>query len=481
MKETSIKKNYTYQMFYQILSFILPLITSPYIARVIGAEGLGIFSYSYTIAFYFILFAMLGLGNYGNREIARCRNDKNELNKTFSEITVVHFLVSGVVIIVYIAYSLCLKDDQLYAIIQAIYVISAFFTLNWFYFGIENFKFTVTVSVVFKIVNAIAIFLLVNTKSDLWKYCLIMALGALLEQIALWIPLRRYVSFTRIQLKNLRKHIKPLVILFIPVVAASLYKYMDKIMIGAISSKMELGYYENAEKIINMPMAIITSFGTVMLPKTSNIIANKSLSEAKRYISLSNRYVMCLAFALAFGLAGISKVFAPWFWGIDFEASSSIIIGLAITIPFVSFANIIRTQYLIPSQKDKEYLSSVVIGAVVNIVINWILIPYYGANGAMIGTIAAEVTVCLIQTIVVRKELQITTYIKETIPYMFYGFVMFIVVYLIGKLMHGGIETLAVQIIVGVLIYSACTFAYYLKINDDILRNIIVRIKILKK
>lgn len=476
MRRNSVKRNFAYQVAYQILSFILPFITSPYIARVIGAEGLGIYSYSYTIAYYFTLFAMLGLSNYGIREIARCKDSENNLNKTFSEIEFVHIALSCIVLLAYIVYVILIKQDQLYALIQVIYVISILLSINWFYFGIENFKFTVTVSMILKITNVIAILVFVRNEADLWKYCLIMSLGALIEQVILWIPLHKYVAFEKVPIKCILKHIKPLLLLFIPVIAVSLYKYMDKIMIGAMSSKTELGIYENAEKMINMPMAIIVSFGTVMLPKMSSIASTGSKDDVSHYIDLSMRYIMCLAFALAFGLSGIANVFAPWFWGVEFTKSAVIMMGLSITIPFISFANIIRTQYLIPTKKDKEYLSSVIVGAIINLLINCTLIPKLGSIGAMIGTIAAEIAVCFVQAFVVRRDLQVNSYILKSTPYILYGAIMFFAVYIVGVVFKTGFVTLIVQLTVGILMYGGFTALYFRYIGDDIIKRILHKI-----
>ena len=184
-KNTSVKKNFLYQMMYEVLVIILPFVTSPYIARVIGAEGLGIYSFSNSVAYYFVLVSMLGLKNYGNRTIASVRNDKEKLNETFSEIYVLHAIFSVICIAAYFVYCLEISSDKKYALIQTFYVISSLFDISWFYFGIEKFKLTVTRGIVIKILNAVCVFTFVKDGDDLWKYCLIMSLGMLLSQMSL--------------------------------------------------------------------------------------------------------------------------------------------------------------------------------------------------------------------------------------------------------------------------------------------------------
>lgn len=467
MSTPGVKKNFLYQMIYEILIIILPFVTSPYIARVIGAEGLGTYSYSYSVAYYFVLFSMLGLKNYGNRSIARVRDKQDLLNQTFAEIFAFHFLVSVICILIYVVYCLNLKEDRLYAWIQGAFVLSGLLDISWFYFGIEKFKLTVTRNIIIKILNVVCVFTFVKSTNDLWKYCLIMSLGMLISQLTLWLPLKKYVQFTKIEWKSMKKHIKPMLILFIPAISVSLYKYMDKIMIKVLSSKEQLGFYENAEKVNMIPLTIISSFGTVMLPKMSNLFAKKDKEKTQYYMGVSMKYVMCLAFALTFGLAAVAKTFAPMFWGDDFTISGQLIMGLSITVPFISFANVIRTQYLIPNQEDKKYTISVVMGAVVNFAINLLLIPSLKSFGATLGTIAAEITVCLIQTLSVRKELPILKYIKSFISFLPIGILMFIPTYMISMNASANIRTFAVEMLVGVAIYCILVVIYFSIVKDE--------------
>lgn len=475
-KNSNVKKNFAYQMMYELLILILPFVTSPYIARVIGAEGLGNYSYTFTIANYFVLFAMLGIKNYGNRAVAQARDDQNKLNVTFSNILFVHVVVSLICCICYILYILFFATEKVYSLIQFTVVISALFDISWFYFGIEKFKLTVLRSTIIKIVNVICIFLFVKDSNDLWVYCLIMGLGSLISQLSLWVVLRKYVRILKPDKNSIKVHLKPMLVLFLPVIAISLYKYMDKIMIGMLSSKTQLGFYENAEKVVNMPVSIIGSFGTVMLPKMSNLASKSDDKTAMSYISQSMRYIMCLSFALSFGVASVGQTFAPVFWGDKFIASGPLIVGLSFTIPFMSYANIIRTQYLIPHSHDKEYLTSVIVGAVCNIILNSILIPVYGAMGATIGTLFAEISVCLVQAFVVRKELPVLSYCKEVFIFLITGIVMFFIVWNIGRVMNASVSVLILQVLCGVVVYGITAFIIFYRRKDAMLMNVIQKL-----
>ncbi len=297
----------------------------------------------------------------------------------------------------------------------------------------------------------------------------------LVSQIILWIPIRNYVHIKRVSLSSMIVHLKPLLVLFIPAIAISLYKYMDKIMIGYMSSRTELGLYENAEKITTIPLTLIGALGVVMMPKMSNLIACKKRTLFMEYINISAQFVFFSSFAFSFGLAAIAKKFAIVYWGNDFESCGLLIMGLSITIPFVSFANVIRMQFLIPNEYDNQYITSVVLGALINVIINYHLIPRQGAYGAMIGTIAAEIVVCCIQVIVAQKDLPIKHYIKNGIPFLFAGSVMFFAVQVVGQIIETSIMGLIIQIATGVIVYCLLTSLILFLMRNELFLNLLRR------
>lgn len=272
-------------------------------------------------------------------------------------------------------------------------------------------------------------------------------------------------------------HLKPLLVLFVPTVAISLYKYMDKIMIGFLSGNTQLGIYENAERVSIIPLTIIASFGTVMLPRMSNMISKGNSELSRKYIAQSIKYVMCFAFALAFGMAAVGPVFASIFWGEEFYDSGIMIMGLAVTIPFVTFANVIRTQYLIPNSKDKEYMISVIIGALLNLIVNLLLIPRYGAFGAVAGTIAAEISVCIVQSFAVRKELPLGKYVGSCRIFVLFGLLMFVGTFGLGKLLGVHVYTFFIQVFAGCLFYISVSSIYFSVIQDRLFYQIVESIQ----
>lgn len=449
---SSIKKNFLYNSFYQILVIIIPLITTPYISRVLGASKIGEYSFSYSIAYYFAIFILLGLNNYGNRTIAMVRENKKELSKTFIEIYAMQLIFGVLVLCLYILYCF-LYSNNIISWIFTIYVLSAILDLNWFFFGMEEFKITVVRNTIIKVSTTFCVFLFVKSSTDLYLYALIMVVGMLVSQLILWPFITKYIYFVKVSMVDVIKHIKPNLVLFLPVIAVSLYKIMDKIMLGMLSDMEQVGYYESSEKIIQIPMALITSLGTVMLPKMSNLVANHNENKTNYYISNSIKLAMFLSTSMCFGLMAIAQYFVPLFFGNGYETCIYLFLILLPSCIFLAFANVIRTQYLIPNKLDKVYIKSVFLGACVNLIVNITLIPILKSFGAAIGTLIAEATVCIYQIIIIRNFLPIKTYLKNALLFFIPGIVMYLILQCIALFNFSNISSLIISILVGTFIY----------------------------
>lgn len=478
MKNESIKANIIYQSGYQILTILLPMLTSPYIARILGADGIGIYSYTYSIVSYFVMIAKLGLHNYGNRYVASIRDDQEKLNQTFSDLYSLHVIISVLTMAAYLFYVFLLGGEyKEIFIIQGLYLIGQLLDINWFYFGIEKFRLTVTRNTIIKFLTVGCVFLFVRTENDVWKYVLILAAGSAISESLVWFFVRRYVKFVRPDIHSYINHIKPLLVLFIPSIAVSVYKVMDKVMLGSMSNTFEVGLYENAEKIVNISLGFVTALGTVMLPRMSNLVATGHIKESKQMVQKSSRFILILSYAMCFGIIGVSGIFPSVFWGNEFDGCGILLIGLAVSLPFTAIANVARTQILIPQHRDKEYVVAVCIGAVVNFIVNWICIPQFAAFGAVIGTICAEGIVCIIQLVSVQKDVPIWKYIAQSIPFIAIGIVMALIVENIGNHMGESVITLLVQVLFGAVFYCFTSLIYMIVSHDEIITAIESKIR----
>ena len=451
---SSIKKNVIYNTLYQVLAILIPLVTTPYLSRVLGPEAMGEYSFSNAITSYFILFILLGLNSYGNRAIASIRGNKVILSKAFKEIYIMQLICSIFVVIAYIFFAIFFSNTTITWIFLFM-IISSVLDINWFFFGIEQFKLTVTRNTIIKLSSTLMIFALVKNEDDLLIYILIMTVSMLLSQISLWFFLPRFITNEKIAIKNVFKHFKPNLILFIPVVAASVYKIMDKVMLGLMANKSHVGFYENSERIINIPIALINSLGIVMLPKISNLVANGKSAESTKYLDKSIYYILLFTAPICFGILSVSDIFVPLFLGDKFYDA---IIVLEILLPsclFTAYANVIRTQYLIPLKKDEIYVKSIVGGAIINFIVNSLLIEEYYSAGAAVGTICAEASVCIYQAYRIRKEIDLKSTLKGSV-FIVISVAMAIIIKFVHLECGSKFCELLIKILLGMFIYAAC-------------------------
>ena len=480
-KKVGTKVNFLYNMLYQIILMILPLISMPYITRILGPEELGIYSYTYSIAQYFLLFAVLGIDTYGNRNIAMFRDDKEKMSKFFSELyalQVICALLSFFIYIIYIFF-FC-SEHKIYFLIQTFYLFSALFDVNWFFFGLENFKLTVGIKIIIKIINFVSIFVFVKTEQDLWKYLFILSLGYFLAQSSLYYKVFNYVKFIKIEIKEVFKHFNSVLILFIPTLAKSVYRMMDKVMLGSLTGMEEVGYYEGAEKLINICLYVISAFSAVMLPRMANLVANKKYDEFNDLFDRSMELAMFIACAITFGIASISADFVPIFYGKNYESTIIITILLSFSVIFITWANIYRTMFLIPCSQDKIYVISVITGASINIIANYFLISKHGAIGAAIGTIIAEVTVALFQTILVGKKVHLKYCLKKSIPFIVFGIIMYVVLNFLSIKIGNEFIKLVIKIFLGMVVYISLSFSYFYHEKNKVFFDIYNKITNLK-
>lgn len=477
----SLKANFIWQSSYQVLLIIIPLITTPYLSRTLGAEGVGVFSYTQAIASYFVMFAMLGMSTYGVREIAAAGEDRQRRSRTFWSAYATQAITSGLMCLAYFAYALFADPagGLLVTIVWGMYVLSALLDITWLLFGVEEFRIPTIRSIATKLATLVIIFGFVRGPDDLWLYCAAIAGSFLVNQILIWPFVRRYVDLVRPSKSEVLRHFKPSLILFIPVVAISLYTSMDKILLGSMAGMQQAGFFEYSEKLSKMPMAVITAMGTVMLPRMTAELSAGRRDNALSLLGDSVWAMLAMAMALAFGIAAIAPEFAPVFLGDEFAECDTIMMVLAIIIPVISVTNVIGRQYLVPTDRDSLYTASVCVGAGVNIAVNIALIPLLGAMGAAIATVTAEVSVLIVQAWSVRKELPLLRYALNSIPFLFFGVLMFVVVRFVASLLNAqwGMVPLglAIEILVGVLSFTVLSIAWCLLTKDSHFRRLLGR------
>lgn len=454
MAKKSITKNYIYNLIYQILIIVVPLFTTPYLSRVLGAENIGIYSYTLSITTYFILFGSLGVAMYGQREIAYLQEDKYNRSKTFVEILIMKFITLAISLIIFYFAFASHGQYSMYYKILILEIIANMLDISWFFQGLEEFKKTVLRNSIVKIISVICIFSLIKTPEDLTKYFFIYVLSTFLGNISLWMYLPKYIQKVKPKDLKIFRHFKSTIALFIPQIAVQIYTVLDKTMIGTIvEEKSEVGFYEQTQKIIKLSMAIATSIGTVMVPRMANTFANGDKKKLKEYMINSFSFILLLAFPLMFGLTSISDSFVPIFYGEGYEKVAILIKIISPIIVIIGLSNVIGTQYLLPTKQQTKYTTSVVIGAIVNFILNFILIRYWKSIGASIATIIAEISVTGVQFYLVRKEIRIEDVLKTSYKYIISSIIMFVISLIIGRLISNNFISVVAQICISGIVY----------------------------
>lgn len=454
MSQKSIKKNYIYNLIYQSLTLILPLVTTPYLSRILGSEPIGIYSYTYSIVSYFLLFGSLGVSLYGQREIAYVNEDVKKRKKIFWEIVACRFVTMFIAILIYFIFLARMGEYAIYYRIWLIELIAMAFDISWFFQGMEDFKKTVIRNVIVRLASVTLIFVFVKSPEDLIKYITIYSIADLVGNLSLWRYLPRYFKGIKIGKIKPFYHLHAIILLFIPQIANQVYNLLDKTMIGKIiTDKSEVGFYEQGQKVIRVLLTVVTSLGIVMIPRMASTFASGNKKQIIEYMKKSFKFVFFLAFPIVLGLISVSKSFVPLFFGEGYDKVVTLLIVISPTIILTGIANVIGTQYLLPIKRQKEYTITITLGLVINFFLNYILITYYDSVGASIATVVSELIVVIAQLYVIRKDIKTKEVLKLSIPYIFASLIMFAITMIEGFVLETSTTTLIIQIISGGLVY----------------------------
>lgn len=469
-----VVKNYLYNLSYQILVLIVPLITTPYVSRVLGAKGVGTFSYTNSIVQYFILFGCIGLNLYGQREIAYVQHEKEKRDKVFWELIILRIVTVSVSLTVF--YS-TLASHGKYApvfFIMCLDILASMVDISWFFQGIEDFKKIVVRNFIIKIVGVALIFLFVKSSDDLLLYIVCHSATLFLGNLSMWAYIPRLVGKVNVRELEIKKHIRPTIILFLPQIAISIYTVLDKTMIGFLTgSEEEVAYYEQGQKIVRIVMTLVTSLGTVMMPRVANLFKLNEMEKVKNYLSKSFRFVFFLSFPMMFGLMAVSCNIVPWFFGSGYDKVVPNMMVIAPILVMIALSNLMGNQFLLPTGRQKEYTLSVVTGCVVNFSLNLLLIPFFLSIGAAVATVIAETSVTGVQVYFTRKDFKFGEIISSNKHYIISSLIMFVPTYLLARYLPSSIVNTFICVVVGGLIYVGLLFV----MKDETLFEAVEKIK----
>ena len=424
MRITKVVNNLLWNMGYQVFVLLLPIITIPYVSRVLGPTGIGINAYTNSIVQYFVLFGTLGLTMYGNREIAYNRDDRQKMSNLFWELALLRLVTTSLAIIVYLVFILLVDQYQTFYLIQGLLLVATAVDMSWFFQGLEEFRITVLRNSLVKIVSLVLIFTLVKSRNDLWIYIFVLTGSQVLGNLTLFPYLKTYINKPIWKQLNLMKHLSPTIAMFVPQIATQIYLQVNKTMLGAFTGVQASGFYDNSDKIVKILLAVVTATGTVLLPHSAHSFASGRHDQVEKSLTRSMHFILVLACPMAAGLAGVAPVFTKVFFGADFWPVSSLLMIESVIIILVGISNATGVQYLLPTNQLVPFTTSVILGAIGNIILNIPLILLYGGNGAMVATVLSEFLVTGYQVYKIKGQLSLNGLFRETWKYLVAAVIM---------------------------------------------------------
>lgn len=471
----NLKLNFFWQICFEVTNMLLPLVTSPILARRLGAESIGTYSYVYSISYYFIIIATLGMFQYGTREIAQVREDRNKLNERFSELLFSQILIGTIVLICFLTYIALFSKFPLLFLIETVnFLGSSLLLINWLFSGLEEFQTIAIKTMIIRIIGVILIVYCVQSPKDLPVYFLIMSAEPLAGAFVYIYLARSKVRIVKFRLSAILPHIKGMSLLFVPVLTTYLYSSMDKVMIGQMSTMTQLGFYENATKAL-IARNLATALSTVLIPRMSNLLGKNDNKQFESLLNKSLDAVFLLTVAFGFGTAAVSTVFSVVFWGDGFSQCGPLIMIMSLTIPAYGITYVINNQYLVPAKMERIYIWATTAGVVVNFIFNAVLIPKYAAMGAAVATLITQFIVLIVECFVIRKQLSVFKCLRKSVGYVAIGLIMIVVVkYIEEVFVPCSIIGLMIEIAVGVLIFSVLVTIYWIVTKQYQYLNIII-------
>lgn len=460
MSAKSIKRNYIYSTAYSILTVITPLITAPYLSRVLEADGVGLFSFAASIASYFIVFTDMGTGTYAKREVSYFQDDIEKRSIVFWETIILRSINSLIALAVYLAGVYFYGGaNKIIFFIYSLQIITTVCDVSWLLAGLEEFGKLVFRNLIIRILDIAFIFTFIKTKSDLTLHILGFLFFNFMGVLAIWKYVPYYVK--KPDFKSLRpfRNIRTILSLFLPGIAVQIYMALDKTMLGFLTDgTFENGYYEQALKISRTILPVVISAAGVISPRIGYLFGRNDRETISYYMYKSYQFVFFVAVPLCLGLVSISDNFIPWFLGPGYEKVSGLLKISSFLLVIVGLSNVTGLQYLIPTKRQKFLTYSLTAGAAVNFLLNIILIRMYQSYGAITASVIAETAIASVQFWVIRRELSIKRIMMSGMNYYIAGGVMLsLLLFMSSRLTPSAFHTL-VMILTGAAIYSSLLF-----------------------
>lgn len=477
-KTHSVKYNFIMNFILTASQFIFPLITFPYVSRVLGAAGNGKIAFAASVANYFIMIASLGIPTYGIRACAQVRNDKQKLSKTAKEIFLINMFVTLIVMFTYTVLLVFLPNFKLYRellIINGINVMLNMFGINWLFQALEQYDYITIRSIIFKIISIVLMFLLVHNADDYLKYSAITVFAAVGSYALNFYRAKKIIDF-KINCKlEFKIHLKPIFTLFAQSLAVSIYTNLDVVMLGVLKGDLDVGYYNAAIKIKAILLSLVTSLGNVLLPRMSYYVKENMINQFNVMATKALNFTLLLSIPLSTYFCIYGKEVILFIAGNDY-------LPAVLAMQFITFAvipngltGVLGIQILTSQGKEKFVLISVIVGAIIDFILNLVLIPIFGASGAAFATMIAEFMVLFVQIIYTRRMLYSIRKSIRVKYYVLLTLVSSIVLIAIGSILDVG--SVFLTLVMSCIIYFGLYFIELCIIKEELIYKVLIQLK----
>lgn len=458
----SIKKNYIYSLLNKLIAVLVPILVTPYLARVLEPDGNGVLSFIASISSYFILIANIGIETYGQRVIAIHRDNKSFLKKFFFEIMILRSILTVVCLIIYyicFISSLNQANNVLYAI-MALSIFAVIFDFSWFFQGVEDFKILAISNILTRVLYVVLVFVFVKQKSDLNLAALFSVINTILP---FFLSLPFIYKYLKGKIEGTIKpfsHFKECMVYFVPTVAVQIYTVLDKTMIGLITgSDFENGYYEQAEKLIKLPLTLITTLFVIMRSRISYYYSSNEYGKIQDLIKKSANVAFGLSLPMMMGVIAVAPTLVPVYLGVGYENCIVLLYVFSPIIPIISLSNLIGTHYYTPFGKQKISNIFLIFGALINVILNSFLIYLLQSLGATIASVLAEFFIVILYVTFSRTFINPIIFLKTGYKYLISSIIMFVPVFLMDYFLPENISILFAELSVGIIVYFIALLA----------------------
>ncbi len=461
VRHHGLKANFIFNFISQILTLIVPLITTPYVWNVLGRDGNGQYSFSLSIITYFILFANMGFDLYGQKQIAACREDREKKSAIFWELFFLKFIFTaismGILLGILFGIGFGEKYDSL-ILILSIQIVAVPFDIQFLFRGDEDFLSIALRTIVLRLLGMVCIFVFVKNETHVWLYSLCLSLSTIASNLIMWPSAFRQISFVSPKKLSLFKHIVPSLLIFLPTLAITVYSVFDKTMIGLLAQNpdAENGYYEKAYQINSIALLLVTIISSVLVSRNAYDYSEGNYERVQGHLYSASRYVWMMGLPLIAGFAVLSHNLCAWFFRTEYDGIPILLMIMSVRFVVSGFGEVLGNQLFIAIGKNQYPLIATLCAAVINVTLNYFLIPIYGAVGAAIATAACEVVDTVIYFIIATKKKYISFWkvLASSWKYLISAAVMFVPIFFMQRAMGETVWTFLLITLVGVVVYA---------------------------